>query len=105
MTPAEVVRAIESGNRLRRIEAQEKASYDYILATLIVKGISITLGDKAQFPSLQDAYPTLFNDVVKAQEEAIQAHKDELTILRFKQFAQSYNSNLKNQGGAKQGYE
>ena len=105
MTPAEVVRAIESGNRVRRLEAQEKASYDYILATLIVKGISITLGDKASFPTLHEAYPSLFDDVTKAQEEEIQAQKNELSILRFKQFARSYNSKLKDKEVLNQGDE
>ena len=95
MTPGEVVRAIESGNRVRRLEAQEKASYDYILATLIVKGVSITLGDKSAFPSIQQAYPGIFDEVIAEQEEAMEKRKTELSVLRFKQFAQSYNSNLK----------
>jgi hypothetical protein len=96
MTPAEVNRFIESRNRVRRMEAQEKASYDYVLASLIVKGVSITLGDKSSFPTIQEAYPGVFEDVVKAQEEKIQEQKMNLSALRFKQFAQSYNDRHKN---------
>ncbi len=96
MTFGEVVRAIESWNRVKRTEAQERASYDYILASLIVKGVSITLGDKAQFPSIHQAYPGIFDEVIARQEEAIERRKTELSVLRFKQFAQSYNNNLKN---------
>ena len=95
MTPGEVVRFIESRNRIRRIEAQERASYDYILANLIVKGIGITLGSKESMPSIQTVYPNLFDDVVKEQEEKIQQQKAQLSALRFKQFAQSYNNKFK----------
>lgn len=78
------------------LEAKEKASYDYILASLIVKGVSITLGDKTPFPTIQEAYPGVFDDVVKEQEDKIQQQKIELSTLRFRQFAQSYNDRFKN---------
>ena len=96
MTIGEISRAIESCNRNRRLEAQERASYDYILAALVVKGVSIALGDKSAYPTIQQAYPGMFDDVIAEQEEALQNKKTELSVLRFKQFAQSYNSNLKN---------
>ena len=96
MTPGEVTRQIESRNRIEKIRAQEKASYDYILAQLITKGVSITLGSKEQFPQIAEVYPSLFKDIQKAQEEKIQKQKDSLSALRLKQFAQSYNSNFKN---------
>lgn len=35
MTLAEVIRAVESNRRVYKQKAQEKASYDYILADLI----------------------------------------------------------------------
>lgn len=91
MTPGEVIRSIESQNRVVKIQAQEKASYDYIQATLIIKGISICLGDKTPFPSLYEAYPGVFEEAIQKQEEEIQEKKMELSALRFKQFAQSYN--------------
>lgn len=94
MTPGEVIRAIESNNRIKKVEAQERASYDYIQAQLIVKGVSIVLGDKKQFPTLQEVYPGLFDDLQKAEEDKIQQQKIELSALRFKQFAQSYNNNF-----------
>lgn len=93
MTPGEVIRQIESRNRIEKIRAQEKASYDYILAQLITKGVSITLGSKEEFPKIIEAYPSLFKDV---QKEKIQKQKDDLSAFRFRQFAQSYNSNFKN---------
>lgn len=103
MTPAEVGRAIQSRNRVRRIEAQERASYDYILANLITKGVSVVLGDKQPYPNIREAYPGLFDDSAFAdKEEEIKQQKMNLSALRFKQFAQSYNENFKNKGGAQE---
>lgn len=96
MTPGEVIRGIESRNRIIKAQAREKASYDYIQAQLIIKGISICLGDKSAYPSIQEAYPGVFEEVVKEQEEKIEQQKIELSTLRFKQFAQSYNNKFKN---------
>jgi hypothetical protein len=96
MTPAEITRSIESFNRVNHREAQEKAAYDYTLASLIVKGVSITLGAKVDYPTLTEAYPEIFDDLVKRQEEKIKEQQMNLSALRFRQFAQSYNSNFKN---------
>lgn len=96
MTPAEAIRAIESKNRIREREAKEKASFDYIQANLIVKGISIVLGDKSSYPTIKEAYSHIFAEEIAQQEEAIQQKQMELSALRFKQFAQSYNEKFKN---------
>lgn len=96
MTPGEVGRAVESKNRIARREAQERAGYDYVLAQLIVKGMSITLGSHSTYPTIQEAYPGVFDDIIAEQEEKIQKQKAELSALRFRQFAQSYNEKFKN---------
>ena len=96
MTPAEVSRAVNARSRAIKRETKEKASYDYILATLIVKGVAICLGDKKPFPTLQEAYPSVFDEELAAQEEQINNRKTELSVLRFKQFAQSYNTKYEN---------
>lgn len=95
MTYAEIERAIKSKIKLKKIEAQEKASYDYMQAQLIVKGISKILSGKGDYPTLEEAYPGLFDDVVEARKQEAQQQKINLSALRFKQFAQSYNSNFK----------
>ena len=92
MTPAEITRSIESKNRVRKIESQERASYDYILASLITKGVSIVLGSKESFPQIQEAYPKLFDDLQEIREEAIQKKKIDLSVIRLKQFTQSWNN-------------
>lgn len=91
MTPAEITRSIESKNRVRKIESQERASYDYILASLITKGVSIVLGSKESFPQIQEAYPKLFDDLQEIREEEIQQKKIDLSVIRLKQFTQSWN--------------
>lgn len=92
MTVGEIVRQIESFNRVKMSSAREKATYDYILASLIVRGVSITLGSKGSFPQIEEVYPNIFEDIQKEQEEKIAEKKAELSILRFKQFAHSYNN-------------
>lgn len=95
MTFAEVNRAIQSRNRVFKQQEKEKANYDYVLASLIVKGVSITLGSKQSFPTIQEAYAGVFEDQEEKEQEAIQEQKDKLSALRFLQFAQSYNNKFK----------
>ena len=96
MTPAEIERAVASKQRVRKIEAQERAGYDYILANLIGKNISILLGSKESYPQIDEVYPDLFKDIAQEQQQKIEEQKMNLSALRFKQFAQSYNTNFKN---------
>jgi hypothetical protein len=96
MTFAEIHRAVDSKIRVRRLEAQEKASYDYILAQLIAKGVSQVLGDKSKYPTIEEVYPGLFDDVIEEKKAQVEERKMNLSALRFKQFAQSYNDSLKN---------
>lgn len=95
MTVGEVVRAIESNNRLVKLEAKEKATFDYIQATLIAKGFAIAFGAKESYPTLQQAYSGIFDEEMKAKEQEIEERKVTLSALRFRQFAQSYNAKLK----------
>lgn len=91
MTLAELNRAVESKKRVKMREAQEKASYDYILADLIGRSIGRLYNNSNKMPSISEVYPSLFDAV--AEQEKIQEKKDELSALRFKQFAQSFNEN------------
>ena len=95
MTPAEIIRAIESYNRVIKRQTKEKATHDYILAGLIVKGVSITLGGKSKFPTIQEAYPSIFDEDIEAHREQQREQTMNLSALRFKQFAQSYNSKFR----------
>ena len=99
MTLAELDRAIESKKRVQKAEAQEKASFDYILADLIGRSISRIDSSSNQIPDISEIYPTLFDS--QELEEKKSAKKAELSALRFKQFAHSYNKNFKEKEVAK----
>lgn len=90
MTIAEIERAIESKKRVKKIQDQEKASFDYILADMIGRSISRIYSSTAKMPELYEVYPRLFDS--KNIKEQRQAQQDELYALRFKQFAQNHNN-------------
>ena len=100
MTFAEIHREVDSKIRVKKLETQERATYDYILAKLITKGVSIALGDKGEYPAIEEIYPGVFDDVVEERKAQMEEQKQNLSALRFKQFALTYNSNLKNKGVA-----
>ena len=96
MTLGEINRAVEAKKRIQKEELQTQASMNYILADLIGRSIARIHSSSAQMPTLADAYPTLFNK--EEVEDKIQEKKDELSVLRIKQFAQSFNSRFKEVG-------
>ena len=54
--------------------------------------LGLVLGSKEEFPSVEQAYPGVFEDLVEKKQDELQEKKDELSALRFRQFAQSYNN-------------
>lgn len=93
MTLAELTRAIESKKRIQKAEAQERASFDYILADLIGRSVARIYDSSNNIPAIAEVYPSLFNS--KEIEEQRATKKAELSALRFKQFADSYNKRFK----------
>ena len=102
MTFAEIERAVSSAIRVRKLESKEKASYDYILATLIAKGMAKAFGDKSAYPTLEEAYPEVFADDIAEREAKAKEQKMNLSAIRFRQFAQSFNKGFKKQEVANQ---
>lgn len=93
MTLAEVSRDIESKKRIKKIRDQEKASFDYILADLIGRSVARVHSSANKMPEISEAYPSLFDN--KEIQERKENKKVELSALRFKQFAASYNNKFK----------
>jgi hypothetical protein len=89
MTLAELDRLIQSKTRVKKRQDQEKASFDYILASLIGKHFARCYSSSVRVPDISEAYLGLFNR--EELQEQQQEQKDELSALRFKQFAQAYN--------------
>ena len=89
MTIAELIRQIDSIKRIRQRELQEKAHFDYKLADLIGVSISRVYNSANTMPDISQVYPTIFDS---EEVEAIKCRQqDELSALRFKQFASSFN--------------
>lgn len=78
-------------------EAREKASADYILAELIGRSVARIYNSSNKMPEISEVYPNLFSSA--EVEEKKKAKKAELSALRFKQFANTYNKKF--QGGGK----
>lgn len=93
MTIAELERYIASRRRIEKVRAQEKASFDYILADLIGKSIGRLYSSANKLPEISEVYPSLFDS--KEIQEQKATKKMELSALRFKQFAQSYNNRFR----------
>jgi hypothetical protein len=93
MTFAELNRAFESKKRLNKIQEQKQASFDYILADLIGKSVARVYNSANKLPKLNEAYPSLFDD--KEIKEKEQERKNNLSALRFKQFALAHNTKFK----------
>lgn len=89
MTIAELSRAIASRKRVLVQQARQQANYDYILADLIGRSIGRIYNSSTTLPDIATVYPSLFD--LEELEEARAAKKAELSALRFKQFADSYN--------------
>ena len=95
MTIAELQRLVKAKNIIQKRELQQKASFDYIQANLIIAGISKVLDGKGELATLQEAYPELFDDIAEEQAKKLEEKKAELSVLRFKQFAQFHNDKHK----------
>lgn len=93
MTFAELDRLVVSKKRMEKYRSQERATYDYLLAALIGRAFSAGMDNKVTFPEIYEAYPSLFNR--EERENQKQEQNDQLSALRFKQFAQSYNKRFK----------
>ena len=93
MTFIELERYFDSQMRIKKRMAQEKASYDYLLADLIGKSVARIYSSSNKMPSISDVYPTLFDS--EEIEEQKQAKLAEISALRFKQFANFHNSKIK----------
>lgn len=78
---------------MEKIRAQERASFDYILADLMGRSFARTQHSANRMPTIQEAYPSLFSeDNIPEQIKEKQAEKKaELSALRFKLFVDAYN--------------
>ena len=81
--------------KIRKHFRTSSATIDYILADLIGRSVSRIYGSSNKMPQLQEIYSSLFDS--KAIEAQQQQRQDELSAIRFRQFANAYNKKF--QGG------
>lgn len=89
MTFGELERAITSRDRVKRLQDREKATFNYILADLIGRSVSRIYNSSNKIPPIYEVYPSLFS--AEEEQEALQKKKAELSVLRFRQFAETHN--------------
>lgn len=96
MTIAELGRWFKSRKRVIKQQAQEKATWDYILANLIGASVSSVFNKSSKMPDIEKVYPNLFDtQEIKAQK---QKKQDELSAARFRQFAEAFNKKFEKGG-------
>lgn len=100
MTFAEINRAIASKQRLLKIEAKERATYDYVLADLIGRSVARIYNSSNKMPEIHEVYPALFEAQEIQEQKATQ--KTKLSVARFKQFANSHNKRFNKEVANKQ---
>lgn len=92
-TLAEIERAVSSKKRVMEREKKERAYFDYTLANAIGYSIGRLFDENNKYPDIEDIYPSIFD--TKQHQEELQKKQDEITALRFKQWAESFNKNFK----------
>ena len=102
MTLAELERAMNSRRRMDKIRLQEKASFDYRLADLIGYSIARTQHSSNKMPTLTEAYPSLFEEESEELRAKKQEQQEQLSVLRFKLFANAHNQKLQKEAANNQ---
>lgn len=88
MTFGEIERYADSRMRVRKVEAKDKATMDYLQALVIGKYVVSAFDGKVKVPEIHEVYPSLFD---APSIEGDSERQDMLSALRFKQFADSFN--------------
>ena len=92
MTLAELTRLLKAKRKMKELEMKERAVMDYKLADLIGASVARIYSSSAKLPELKETYDFLFNEEDKeAMKQKEQERKAELSAIRFKQFADSFN--------------
>ena len=96
MTLAEIKRAVESKIRIEKRETQQKALLDYIHAVLVGRSVGrFLVKEPLPYPTVEEAYSSLFVDEAKQREEEKAKKQAELSALRFRQYAAFHNEKYK----------
>lgn len=84
MTIGEIDRYIKGFVKREERFNRQRASYDYQLASTIIRGVSVVFNG-GTFPSIQEVYPDLFEEEDKTAK----------SVANFINFANSFNRKYK----------
>lgn len=95
MTPGEVKRYNEGA--MWRMKS--RAQFDYMLADLIGISSARIMSNEVKFPTLEEAYPGLF-EKTPAEIKELEEEQKRITdsTNRFMEFAMKHNSKKRNEG-------
>lgn len=97
MTIPELQRAISAIKQKQMDDARLRASMDYTLAALTACFMAKTHSKSATVPKMEEIYASLFMDAdtLEKRKEEERLREEELSAIRFKRFADSYNARHK----------
>lgn len=93
MTYKEIIETIKAYNRRKKADMQFQASIQYRLADLIGASVGRLLDDKIKLPPIEEAFPTLFDDIIEKQTRKQQDWR--IMKERMKDFASQHNKKNK----------
>ena len=91
-TLSEVTRYIESYNKQKQQEMEEKAYFDYQLANLIGMSVARLLSKDAKYPTFEKAYPFINKD---AKTEVDEEWEMEVQHNKIREWAEQMNKKFK----------
>ena len=93
-TYGEIIDLLNAHNKNKKEELQQEASMNYQLANLIGVSVGRLMDKKAKMPSLEEAYPTLFE---KKEEKTKEPPQQDWRIFkaRMMQYAGAHNNKQK----------
>ena len=88
MTYGEIADTISAYKDNEKLRIREVASFQYSLANLIGLSVARLMNSDAEYPSLKEAYPTIFADM----EDAVPVQQDwQVAKARLLQYAEANN--------------
>lgn len=99
MTIAELHRLLKAKKNQEVRKLKQQAVMDHRLADLIGRSVARVYSNNVEIPNVQDFYDFLFDEEdLRAVQEKKQKRQDELSAIRFKQFADSFNKRFTTPG-------
>ena len=91
MTYIEIIDTIKAFREVERQRIREVASFNHSLANLIALSMARLENDKAEYPTLKQSFPGLFNDI----DDTPKQQNSEVMKERFLRYADANNKKMR----------